>query len=57
MGTGITGMHARTTVASAHKAVLLEGPIMVDTHSYMLSPLGPAEQLQGGSKLISASSF
>lgn len=31
--------------------------MMVDTHSYMLSPLGPAEQLQGGSRLISASSF
>lgn len=34
-----------------------EGPIIVDTHSYMLSPFGPAEQLHGGSKLISASSF
>jgi len=35
----------------------LAGPMMVDTHSKRLSPLGPAEQLQGGSKLISASSF
>lgn len=34
-----------------------DGPMMVDTHSYRLSPLGPAEQLQGGSRLISASSF
>lgn len=32
------------------------GPMMVDTHSYTLSPLGPALQLQGGSRLISASS-
>lgn len=30
---------------------------MVDTHSKMLSPLGPAEQLHGGSSEISASSF
>jgi hypothetical protein len=30
---------------------------MVDTHSKMLSPLGPAEQLQGGSSEISASSL
>lgn len=30
---------------------------MVDTHSYKLSPLGPAEQLGGGSRVISASSF
>ena len=30
---------------------------MVDTHSYMLSPLGPAEQFVGGSNDISASSF
>ncbi len=29
----------------------------MDTHSYKLSPFGPAEQLQGGSRLISASSF
>ena len=36
---------------------LLDGPIIVDTHSYMLSPFGPAEQLHGGSRLISASSF
>ncbi len=34
-----------------------EGPRMVDTHSYKLSPFGPAEQLHGGSRLISASSF
>ena len=34
-----------------------EGPMIVDTHSYMLSPFGPAEQLHGGSKLISANSF
>jgi len=30
---------------------------MVDTHSYMLSPLGPALQFGGGSTVISASSF
>lgn len=30
---------------------------MVDTHSYRLSPLGPALQLGGGSSVISASSF
>lgn len=30
---------------------------MVETHSYRLSPLGPALQLGGGSKVISASSF
>lgn len=35
----------------------LAGPMMVETHSKRLSPLGPAEQLHGGSKLISASSF
>lgn len=29
----------------------------VETHSKRLSPLGPAEQLQGGSREISASSF
>ena len=34
-----------------------DGPMMVDTHSKRLSPLGPAEQLPGGSRLISASSF
>lgn len=34
-----------------------DGPTIVETHSYMLSPLGPAEQLHGGSRLISASSF
>lgn len=33
------------------------GPRIVLTHSYRLSPLGPAVQLHGGSKLISASSF
>ena len=33
------------------------GPWMVLTHSYKLSPLGPAEQFDGGSRLISASSF
>ena len=32
------------------------GPMIVDTHSYKLSPLGPAEQLAGGSLLIVASS-
>lgn len=30
---------------------------MVETHSYRLSPLGPALQLGGGSRVISASSF
>lgn len=39
------------------ESLLPEGPMMVDTHSYMLSPFGPAEQLHGGSKLISANSF
>ena len=33
------------------------GPTMVETHSNRLSPLGPAEQLHGGSSEISASSF
>lgn len=33
------------------------GPMIVDTHSYRLSPLGPAEQLVGGSNEISASSL
>ncbi len=33
------------------------GPNIVDTHSKMSSPFGPAEQLHGGSMLISASSF
>jgi len=33
------------------------GPMMEDTHSYRLSPLGPAEQFVGGSNEISASSF
>lgn len=33
------------------------GPRMVETHSYRLSPLGPALQLGGGSSVISASSF
>lgn len=30
---------------------------MVETHSYKLSPFGPAEQFGGGSNVISASSF
>lgn len=30
---------------------------MVDTHSYRLSPLGPALQFGGGSRVISANSF
>lgn len=30
---------------------------MVDTHSYKLSPLGPALQFGGGSNVISANSF
>ena len=34
-----------------------DGPRIVETHSYKLSPFGPAEQLHGGSRLISASSF
>lgn len=33
------------------------GPRIVDTHSYKLSPLGPALQFGGGSSVISASSF
>ena len=33
------------------------GPVMVATHSYRLSPLGPAEQLLGGSVIMSSSSF
>ena len=33
------------------------GPMMVETHSWRLSPLGPAKQLQGGSTVISESSF
>jgi len=33
------------------------GPSMVDTHSYKLSPFGPALQFGGGSRVISASSF
>lgn len=33
------------------------GPKIVDTHSYKLSPLGPALQLGGGSRVISANSF
>ena len=31
--------------------------MMVETHSYMLSPFGPALQLAGGSRLSSANSF
>ena len=34
-----------------------DGPMMEETHSYRLSPLGPALQLVGGSREISASSF
>ena len=30
---------------------------MVEIHSWRLSPLGPAKQLQGGSTVISESSF
>lgn len=33
------------------------GPRIVDTHSYKLSPFGPAEQFGGGSNVISANSF
>lgn len=33
------------------------GPRIVETHSYKLSPFGPAEQFGGGSNVISASSF
>jgi len=33
------------------------GPRIVETHSYKLSPLGPALQFGGGSKVISANSF
>lgn len=33
------------------------GPKIVDTHSYKLSPFGPALQFGGGSSVISASSF
>lgn len=33
------------------------GPKIVDTHSYKLSPFGPAEQFGGGSNVISANSF
>jgi len=33
------------------------GPMMVATHSKMLSRLGPAEMPVGGSRVISASSF
>lgn len=33
------------------------GPRIVDTHSYRLSPFGPALQLGGGSSVISANSF
>lgn len=40
-----------------HMRAAPEGPKIVDTHSKMLSPFGPAEQLLGGSKEISASSF
>lgn len=33
------------------------GPKIVETHSYKLSPFGPALQFGGGSSVISASSF
>jgi len=33
------------------------GPKIVETHSYKLSPFGPAEQFGGGSRVISANSF
>lgn len=33
------------------------GPKIVETHSYRLSPFGPAEQFGGGSSVISANSF
>lgn len=33
------------------------GPMMEETHSYRLSPFGPALQFVGGSSEISASSF
>lgn len=33
------------------------GPNIVDTHSYRLSPFGPALQFGGGSNVISANSF
>lgn len=33
------------------------GPRIVDTHSYRLSPFGPALQFGGGSSVISANSF
>lgn len=33
------------------------GPRIVETHSYRLSPFGPALQFGGGSRVISASSF
>lgn len=33
------------------------GPTIVDTHSYKLSPFGPALQFVGGSSEISANSF
>ena len=34
-----------------------DGPMMELTHSYKLSPFGPAEQFVGGSNEISASPF
>lgn len=37
--------------------ILPGGPRIVETHSYKLSPLGPAEQFGGGSRVISANSF
>lgn len=51
--------HPQSLIEYAHEARSCppDGPMMVETHSYKLSPLGPAEQLHGGSRLISASSF
>ena len=44
----------RVVFVSPHAPV---GPTMVDTHSYKLSPFGPALQFVGGSSEISANSF
>ena len=40
-----------------HTDDLPAGPMIEETHSYKLSPLGPALQFVGGSNEISASSF
>ena len=52
---------ARTTGSQLRRSCEVrtrpDGPRMVDTHSKILSPFGPAEQLLGGSREISASSF